>query len=747
MTDTWFLQDIEKQIQHRNRVVILDPKGKCGFLLPLLDNKGYHVLKTDSQFTESWQTVKEELLFRYEAETRFKDEPVIFYVTREQDKLSFLFDYCFTHGCLDLSNPTEWMKKKLFANTGLQVNMDNPLLLTAAKLGIGKDLAWWKKILQNLEELISIEDELLPFLQDPEAYLKSKDQSISRLFEEKIFELIGQPYMDKPPRTLANEVVTLLFDSLLANSVPDQLLKLYYKWVDSDIYRDSLLEYIANYKLDRNTNVWAVNPDHCFLQIDKKALIELTANLRDKTYISEKLIKIKIRANCHKVKKFVPAWWQDVIILLEFDSKPLATCTNFDKIVGYYISGFSKVDRAIRNLYANFLQEEAIIRPLQECYESLNHELLQQWFEYASGYKTDQQGYLVDLFKTAKPGIAVIVGDGVRYEIADYVASILEKQFNVERNTMLADIPSETEHNMTALYVGNNEVYQIHKDREKKLVELTGKEITYMNLEALHYGCKADYLVLTYKDIDNTGEHLLQGAAIKLFSEFEKTIADCVTLLLKIGYREVYLVTDHGFVLTGLLDEADKIDPNVTGKYKVSERFIRTVEKQTNEDWINFDAHYGEFNYVVVAKNHRPFKSKGVYGFSHGGFTPQEIIIPKFKFSKRVETTKGLVIVIGNKTELNDVTGTIFAIKLETKKGKNDLFSSERKVQILLFANGKQYSSSSLFTMNAGNTHIVEFSFNGNDTVLASVIDAESLEQLDTVTVKKSNARDLSGLL
>jgi len=745
MTDKWFLQDIEHQLLHRKRVVILDPKGQCAFLLPLLENKGYHLFKTDSNLTEHWQTVQEELLFRYEAETKYNEEPVIFYVTREQDKLSFLFDLCFTHGCLDLSNPTEWLKNKLFTHTGLQVNMDNPLLLTSAKLGMGKDLAWWKKILQNLEDLISVEDELLPFLHEPDIFLKNLDKEVKRLFEEKLFELIGQPYMSKPPKILATEVVNLLFDTLLANSVPDQLLKLYYKWVDSDTYNSSLNEYIAQYKIDSSVNVWATNPNHCFTQIDQKSLKEITANLRDKSYISEKLVIIKERAKGQKVKRLIPVWWQDIITLLEFDSKPLTACTSFDKIVTFYVGSFSKVDRAIRNLYGVFLQEEAIIRPLQEFYENLNHELLQQWFEYASAYKSDQQGYLVDLFKTAKPGIAVIVGDGVRYEMADYVASSLEKQFNVERNTMLADIPSETEHNMTALYVGNNEVFAIHKDREKKLSDLSGKDIAFIDMEALHYGSKAEYLVLTYKDIDNTGEKLQHGA-IKLFSEFEKTIADNITLLLNMGYREVHLVTDHGFVLTGLLDEADKIDPRVSGKNKVSERFIRTVDQQTNPNWICFDKKYEDFNYVVVAKNHRPFKSKGVYGFSHGGFTPQEIIIPKFVFSKVKDTTTGLEIKIANKSELNDVAGTIFALKMETSKAKTDLFSSNRRVQILLFANGKQYSTSSIYTLNAGDTHNVEFSFNGNETVLASVIDAESQEQLDSVTIKKSNARDLGGL-
>ena len=86
----------------------------------------------------------------------------------------------------------------MFIHTGLQVNMESSMLLVAAKVSVGKDLAWWKKIIQNLEDIISLEDELLPFLHDPDNYINSKDEDVARLFEEKVFEIIGQPYVDKP---------------------------------------------------------------------------------------------------------------------------------------------------------------------------------------------------------------------------------------------------------------------------------------------------------------------------------------------------------------------------------------------------------------------------------------------------------------------------------------------------------------------------------------------------------------------
>lgn len=745
MIDKWILKDIELSIKNRKCVVILDTKIQIEFVLPLLESKGYILFKTDSSLVEQWQTEKEELFLRHKAETEHQDDNVIFYVNREKNKLSFLFDYCFTHGCLDLSNPVEWLKNKLFENTGLQIQMDNSLLLTAAKQSIGKDIAWWKKILQNLEELVNLENELIPFLDDPEPYLNSKDNDIRRLFEEKLFELLGQPYISKPPKTLADEVVKKILDGLVNNNISSAMLQLYYRWADSETYSPSLLNYVTNYKLNKSYDPWKAHPDHCFQEIDLKALKLFSENLRDDFYISDKINQINRRLKHSKAKRFVPSWWQDIVILINYNSNSLITCNTFSKVVEFYEKNFSKVDRAIRNLYVAFLHEKAVIRPLQEYYEILNHDLLQKWFEYIHEYKSDQAGYLINLLKKTKPRVAVIVGDGVRYEIADYVASSLEKKFYVEKEIMLAEMPSETENNMSVLYAGKNNVLPIHKDREKVLTNITDKQISYINIEAISYGEIADYLVITYKDIDSSGEKLQLGA-LKLFEEFEQVLTEKITQLLNSGYLEVYLVTDHGFVLTGLLDESDKIIPDASGKKEVHERFIRTVDKQNNSNWIEFDAQYGDYKYVYSAKSHRPFKSKGVYGFSHGGFTPQEIIIPKFLFKKKESSTASLLINISNKSELSDVTGEIFGIKLIATAQEHDLFAVKRKVKISIYADNVNFSNSSIINMEPDHTETVEFSFNGEMEVNAVLLDAETQEQLDVVTIKKSNVRDLGGL-
>lgn len=745
MIDKWFLEDIKRQIDKRNKVVLIGKGTECEFLLPLLESQNYVILRTDNSLPEHWEKVREELFIRYEAETEHKNRQIVFYTNRNKEKLSFLLDYCFTHGCLDLSDFKGWLTKKIFTYTNLQVKLDSAKLLTASKLSISKDISWWKKIIQNLEDMLDLQDELLPFIHDPEKYMAHLDSDVKRMLEEKILEMLGQPYTHKPPKTLANEVVNRLFEGLLSNDIPVPLLNLYYKWADSSTYRTSLDTYISAYKIDKETNPWKSHVDHCFDSLDIKALKQITANITDKPLVAERLEKIKLRISSPKAHLFAPEWWVDIIYVLKAETNQLSSCKSLSNFIEYYTKHFSKVDRAIRKLYELFLNEDAIIRPLQEHYDSLNSIVLQTWFTLKDKYVSDQQGYLVNLFKQATKKTAVIVGDGIRYEIADYVAHILMKSCKVSKGIMLAGMPSETENNMSAIYAENNQIISLQSDRQKALLQLSRKPIRFIELDKLYQGIDADYLVLPYGDIDSAAEKL-QQKALKLFDELENVLIDKISLLLNMGYHQVHLITDHGFVLTGLLDEADKISPYLTGKAEVKERYIRTVEKQKSPDLIEFSAPYGEYKYLYVAKSYRPFKTTGAYGYSHGGFTPQEVIIPKFIFSRQTSSTPTLNVTIENKKELSEVTGELFVIKLLASNNSESVFANQRKVQIKLFKDNFNCQNSNIINITADKDERVEFSFSGNDQLQIVLLDAQTQEQLDTAIIKKSTLRDLGGL-
>lgn len=89
----------------------------------------------------------------------------------------------------------------------------------------------------------------------------------------------------------------------------------------------------------------------------------------------------------------------------------------------------------------------------------------------------------------------------------------------------------------------------------------------------------------------------------------------------------------------------------------------------------------------------------------------------------------------------------MFIIRLDAPKQPRDLFSTVRKVQIKLYAGNLEYQSSDIITIKANDIIDKEFSFNHNAEVYAVLIDATSQEQIDTVGIKKSNIRDLGGLL
>ena len=64
---------------------------------------------------------------------------------------------------------------------------------------------------------------------------------------------------------------------------------------------------------------------------------------------------------------------------------------------------------------------------------------------------------------------AVIVGDGVAYEMACQVAAKVNNGFKLSKNTLLVDIPSETENNMSRIYMANGVTEEVQSNREKYL--------------------------------------------------------------------------------------------------------------------------------------------------------------------------------------------------------------------------------------------------------------------------------------
>ena len=99
-----------------------------------------------------------------------------------------------------------------------------------------------------------------------------------------------------------------------------------------------------------------------------------------------------------------------------------------------------------------------------------------------------------------------------------------------------------------------------------------------------------------------------------------------------------------------------------------------------------------------------------------------------------------------NKNQLSDVTGDLFAIRINGTTSSSSLFSTGRKVILLFFADGKKYNESDIITVTKDVEIKKEYQFGKHDLIEVKVLDAVTKEQLDKVTIKQTKARDLGGL-
>jgi hypothetical protein len=373
---------------------------------------------------------------------------------------------------------------------------------------------------------------------------------------------------------------------------------------------------------------------------------------------------------------------------------------------------------------------------------------LDKWFQFFDQYKQNQTGKLKDIIESNSEKTAIIVGDGVTYETSQNIANLISNEFKCDNNYILVDTPSITENNMSQIYVSKGTIFKTLSEREKFLAnEHSDKNIGFVYLDDVNEDTQCDYLVCQYKDIDELGDKM-NNKALKYFKEAENTFASKIELLLKNGYRKVYLITDHGFVLTGHIKEHEKIDVNFEGNIKKAERYIRTSQKQSNiNNLIEKEQIHGEYNYVYFANGMNPFKTVGQYGFSHGGLAPQELITPYLCWSNEKKDLNNLIVKIANKNELTNVTGNLYQVKIEAKSSSNDIFSIERKIVILQFSGSKQLSKSQIITMKNNSIEKQEFEFDGYDKIDIQILDANTKELIDKVTISKKNDRDLGGLL
>lgn len=732
MIDKWFLNDISEVLEHHHRLVITDALGDGEFLLEYLPPK---VTRINVEYNDL-----AEIEARYLAEKEHRDDNVVFYTKQPKEKLKFLLEYAETNGCVVLDDMEHYIKTHLFDAIHENTQLQKVELLTAAKVSRGKDLNWWKSVSNRTINPLDVTGFIMDLLHNPDETRQMTDADIWKTCAAEVYQLIGKPQTEQPAETMAQNIMDTIFTGLLNNQLPDSLLSIYYSCTDSTSMKEQMSHYIGAFHLPADASPLKAHPDHCFAELDKRLFRMLSDTLKEGGFKEQYQQYVTLRMSSKKAMDYKALWLKDVKTLLEFRHSKLNAVMDMNAFINYYRDVFAPLDSAIRHLYAEWLHEEVVMRPYQELYEQYNKELLGKWFTFTGDYMPTQKNVILNAFADAGR-TAVVVCDGLRLEIAETVAKKVNGQLN--KTTAFAMLPSVTENGMSALF-GCDGVEVNAVKRYQHLQEML-PDVQVMQLEKLNSGITANHLVLLFGDIDQVGEKK-QMAALKDINAYEELLTKWIHEIFQLGYQKVVLTTDHGFVITGKLDEADRM-PVPKGADKVEERFATAADRLSVQDEMierKFDFLGSAWQYY--AKTDKPFITKGPYGYAHGGMTPQECIIPVYEFTQQ-QTIEALHISITNKQMLKEVTGNYFTVKLKAAVDNDSLFLQERRIIVQVYHHDKITDTTPKIKIGQGDEREYEYEMPASGDVKVVVIDAQTKEQIDFCSVERNDARGLDGLL
>lgn len=731
MIDKWFVNDINEVLGQQGRVVVADAKGEGKFLLDFLPQTVV--------LLEVGDTELDEIKAKYEAEAHHAGESVAFYLHRPKDSLTFLLEYAEIQGCIVLDDMESYIRKHLFADIHLNTELSKQELILAAKLSRGKDQNWWKAVCMRAIQPLDRDQLVLDLLVSPRQVAEDMDKEVWQIFCQEVYALMGKPQTQQPAEVMAGAVMDTIFDGLFHNNISAPLLAIYNRCVSSHAMDEKMADYIRGFALPKDADPLAAHPDYPFWALDESLMRRMSHAIENGEFLANYVHFIEERIQGKLASTYKASWLADIKTVVEYQNEKLYQVSSLDDFAVYYRDHFAPLDTAIRHLYAAWLHEEKVLRPFQFLYEQQEKELLDKWFALTADYQPTQRDLLKEKF-SGNGRIAILVCDGLRLEMAE---SIYQHAKSKKKNDYaFAMLPSVTENGMSALF-GCDGVEDLAQKRYAHLLA-EDSEAEVILAEKLNSSITARHLILMFGDIDLVGEKK-QMAALKDINGYEKEIAEKIETLLDMGYNKVYVTADHGFVITGILDEADKIPvPNGDIK-KLEERFcLVNARLQDSKGLVEREDDFCDSAYQYYAKSDKPFKTKGVYGYSHGGFTPQECIIPIYEFSQDA-AAEALHVSITNKKDLQAVAGQYFKLKLQAESS-TDVFKQERRMEIHFFEGSKELSIQIVTIKQGQLLDNNEFVMPASGKAKVVLVDASTKEQIDYCEVKGSSARDLDDL-
>lgn len=726
MLDKWFLEDLKECFSESNRVVIVDENEEYSWLVnKVKEELPAKIFTVDDQL--------DDLEVKYRIEAEYDDQPTLIYSKvdpyKERNARPYMIQEYIATGISFQEKLSRYIKEK----TKLDLKPED--LVLAGELSTwpqNKNQKYWDNLRIEGEKAIfgDFDFLVLGFLNDPDGYYNALNEygqeSLYQLFAQLIGE--GNILRDTPPETVAQWISKKIFDDLINEN--NETRSIYKKWIDSKTYRGSLEKRLREYEVPKGIDPWKVSPSHPFRAVDEQWLTEIVDKILDNRNISEeKKELIKSRSEEKEGCLLASAqYWAAVSELLSFEGTPDYRLESIESFINAYTQELYKLDQALRHIQTLFLNKENALKAFQSLYQEKMKPYLNKWRDLFKDYEPDQNNYILEgILKKSSGEIAIIVGDAIRLEVAEEIRNKLsDNDYELNLNIVKGDYPSTTKNNMSSLF--GSIITDDKKKREETLQKNSEGRLDFDSLDRVSGKVvPGTSLILYSSDVDDLSEKG-QEKALKYYDQFVEEVAQKIEQLMDMGYSEVHLVTDHGFLFNFNVPEAEKIAVDAFRDKKPRERYLLSNDDIEVDGFIKIEKSYEGYNYIYFPLGLNPLRTRGKYGFAHGGISPQELLLPHLTVNKRVESR--LKVWIKNKKSLEDISSDNIDVVIESQKERT-LFQQERRIVVrviseddIIFSTEKLMKANEKYPFSCGvGSHVKEYKVQVLDATTKQIID------------------------
>jgi len=330
-------------------------------------------------------------------------------------------------------------------------------------------------------------------------------------------------------------------------------------------------------------------------------------------------------------------------------TRVIPSCETADQLVQWYVEAGWLADEAARvslQSLSRVEDEAALHRAIRSVYAGWLDELARSYQQLVN-----KAGYPLPAGMQAETGECLLFVDGLRYDIGQTLAALLEKAgLRVARGARMAALPTATPTAKPAVspiakdcsgdamppsFVPNGpDKKELSSQSFAKALESCG----YLKLregESLQPISDSSRGWIETGRLDSRGHDLGAELAAIVPGELARVVS-LVEQLLGAGWKKVTIITDHGWLLMpGGLTKFD-----LPG-FLVESRWARcaAIKGQSTPDVPTVPWHWNSAEHVATAPGARVFKKGEAY--AHGGVSLQECVTPILHVSRDGEQETG----------------------------------------------------------------------------------------------------------